>query len=154
MKKTIIKTRFRAFYKRNKGFTLVEILVSAVIVMLCIVVIVAMLRKGREIDITDRYRRLAKAIIASEFELPKYHRTQYQTLRTSTGTTTRTETIDYRGAESDIVGTLETKIGAEATIPATGSDTLGYVPVTISMFWSSVDGNDTITLTKQITGAE
>lgn len=147
MKKTIIKTRFRAFNKKNKGFTLVEILVSAVIVMLCIVVIVAMLRKGREIDINDRYRRLAKAIIAAEFETPQLHYSNYSSL--VTGVTSKTVTIDERGAESDITGNLTTTIGSIGNIAG-----IDYIPVTITVSWTTVDGDDAITLTKQITGAK
>lgn len=152
MKNTIIKTRPRAFYKRNKGFTLVEILVSAVIVMLCIVVIVAMLRKGREIDINDRYRRLAKAVITAEFETPKLHYSNWDDLHDNylnTTTVLNDVIIDKRGAESDITGDLTTTIGNTDNIAG-----VVYIPVTINLSWQTVEGNDAITLTKRITGAK
>ena len=151
MKKSIIKTRFRAFYKRNKGFTLVEILVSAAIVMLCIIVIVAMLRKGREIDINDRYRRLARAFIAAEFETPKLHYSNWDSLlaNVNTSTVVNDVIIDKRGAESNITGDLTTTIGNIDNIAG-----VVYIPIKINLSWQTVDGNDTITLTKRITDAQ
>lgn len=151
MKTPIIKTMFRAFYKRKNGFTLIELLVSATIIMLCIIGVVAMLRKGREIDINDRYRRLARTIVVYEFETPKFHYSNYSdSLLPNAGVTTnKSVIIDKRGAESDITGTLTTEIGIISNIAG-----VDYIPVTISASWSTVDGNDAITLTKHITGAE
>lgn len=139
--------------KSEKGFSLVELLVAATITMLCIISIVAMLRKGREIDINDRYRRYARAIVVSEFEKSKFHYNQYTNLLTQAGTVTKTVVIDDRGTESDITGTLTTTIGAQDFIAAADGMNVPYIPVTINVSWSTPDGNDNITLTKHIAQA-
>jgi Tfp pilus assembly protein PilV len=133
-----------------QGFTLVELLVAATIAVLCITSVVAMLIKGREIDVNDRYRRYARALVVSEFEDPQYNYIQYVNLLTKAGTTTKKVTIDTRGAESDIEGVMTTTIGAETLAAAAGGMNLPYIPVTISINWTTSDGNDMVTLTKLI----
>ena len=139
--------------KSEKGFSLVELIVAATITILCIISIVVMLRKGREIDINDRYRRYARSIVVSEFEKTKFHHNQYTNLLTQAGATTQSVVIDDRGAESDITGTLTTTIGAQDSIAAADGMQVPYIPVTINISWSTTDGNDNITLTKQIAQA-
>ena len=144
--------KYMARLLNRNGFTLVELLVSSIIIVLSIVAIVAMLRKGREIDINDKYRRKARTIVMSEFEAPKFHYSRYPNL--VTGTTTRTDTIDARKSASPILGTLTTIIGAVDSTTASNGYRIAYRPVTMSIVWSTVDGSDTITLTKRITRAE
>ena len=143
----------KVHYKRQRGFTLIEMLVSATIVMLCIIAIVAMLRKGREIDINDKYRRLARAIVVTEYENPKYHHSQYSNLRTPI-IKDSTVIIDDRGADSDITGVLRTAISAEATITSLTGTAVPYIPVIISIAWETVDGKDTISISKYISEAQ
>lgn len=135
----------------SKGFTLVELMVAAAIAILCITSVVAMLMKGREINTGDKYRRYSRALVISEFEDPQYHYSQYATIKTLIGTTTETVTIDKRGSYGDIQGTMTKIIGAEATISASGGANLPYIPITISIHWTTSDGSDTLTLTKFIT---
>ena len=148
-----VKSFFKYSRINRKGFTLVELLVSATIGLLCIVAIVAMLRKGREIDINDRYRRLARSIIAAEFEAPLFDlgHTPYDTLKTKIGSSERDRTVTI----DNITGPLTVTIGAENTFPAYDGDALVYIPVTITVSWITKDGNnDAITLTKQIANAQ
>ncbi len=137
----------------NKGFTLVELLVAATIAILCITSVTAMLIKGREIDVGDRYRRYVRALVISEFENPQFHFNQYVNLLNQAGTTTRNVTIDTRGAYDDIPGSLTTVIGAQTAASASDGANIPYIPVTITLAWATVDGNDNITLTKFITQA-
>ena len=140
----------------KKGFTLVELLVSATIILLCIVAIVAMLRKGRDIDINDRYRRNARAIVVSEFENPQYAYIRYQTLKAKADPngfeSERTNVvIDSLPGGNVLTGTLTTSIGAERTETASdGTTNVPYIPLTIKMEWSTIDGDDNITITKYI----
>ena len=139
--------------RTKKGFTLVELLVAATIAILCITSVTAMLIKGREIDVGDRYRRYARALVISEFENPQFHFTQYVNLLSKIGTTEREVTIDTRGAYDDIPGKLTTVIGAQATAAASDGANIPYIPVTITLAWTTTDGDDAITLTKFITQA-
>lgn len=138
----------------EKGFTLIELLVSATITILCILSIVVLLRKGREIDINDRYRRYARALVVSEFENPRFNFTQYTNLLTQAGTTSQAVTIDDRGPASDITGTMRTTIGAQTTMTAANGTVTPYIPVTIRVSWNTVDGADTVSVAKYITQAQ
>ncbi|MBN1982872.1 MAG: type II secretion system protein [Chitinivibrionales bacterium] len=56
------------------GYSLVELLVAAVILTLIIAVVVASIRKGSEIDVADNYRRQARALIINLMETDFNHR--------------------------------------------------------------------------------
>jgi competence protein ComGC len=136
----------------GKGFTLVELLVSSIIVMLSIAAIVSMLRKGREIDVNDRYRRNARAIVNSRFESPQFDYTRYSVLLTQTGVTTENNiVIDSLANGTVITGTLTTTIEAAITTPASDGVNVPYIPITINLAWQTIDGNDNIIITKFIT---
>ncbi len=139
--------------KQIKAFTLVELLVAATIGILCVTSVIVMLQKGRAIDTTDRYRRYAKALVISEFESAALHHAQYANLKTMAGTTSRTVTIDARGDYENIDGTMSVAIGAETLIASSDGTNVPYIPVTITLTWNSVDGNDNISFTKYITQA-
>lgn len=145
--------RKKILLQKSKGFTLVELLVAATIAILCITSVTAMLIKGREIDVGDRYRRYARAHVISEFENPQYHFSQYVNLLNQAGTITQNVTIDTRGAYDDIPGVLTTTIGAEALMSSSDGTNVPYIPITISLAWSTKDENDNITLTKYLTQA-
>lgn len=136
-----------------KGFSLVELLVAATIGILCITSVVAMLQKGREIDINDKYRRYAKALVISEFEDQKLHFSQYVNLLNKAGTTTENVTIDTRGAYNNISGILTTTIGNETIAFSSDGTNVPYILITIAIAWSTTDGNDNLAITKFITQA-
>jgi len=133
----------------NRAFTLVELVVASGIILLTILVLAAMLRKGREIDINDKYRRKARAIVVSKFDEPAFHYSRYNSL--NSGTQTTTDTID---AAIPILGTVTTAIGDQATHTAANAYALQYRPVTIRVVWTTMDGADSVSLTKYITRAE
>ncbi len=135
----------------TKGFTLVELLVAASIAILCITSVTAMLIKGREIDVGDRYRRYARACVITEFEQPQFHFSQYVNLLNQAGTTTQSITIDTRGAYDNISGVLTTTIGSQTTASSSTGINVPYIPVVITITWSTSDGNDTLSLTKYLT---
>ncbi len=146
-----MKTKVRTITCNNKGFTLVELLVASTIAILCISSIVTMLIRSREIETGDRYRRYARALVISELEDSKYHHTQYTTLKTSVGTTTKNVIIDTRGNYDDIQGTMTVSIGAEDVRTSSDGVDFNFVPISVTISWSTTDGNDSITLTKTIT---
>lgn len=137
----------------KKGFTLVEVLVSATLIILCTIAIVAMLRKGREIDINDRHRRFARAIIAAEFETPKFHYSNYSGLPSLIINPYKV-TLDERGTTDtgdDLLGTVTIDIAPQDD--ATYS-TIPFIKVTITVEWPKGNQKDDITLHKYITGAQ
>ncbi len=138
--------------KYKNGFTLIELLISSTIIIFCIISVVTMLRKGREIDINDRYRRLARTIVVSGFESPQFDFVNFEYLTTLAGSNPTVQTgviIDSTGTQKTITGTLTTKIDNVNAKIFSGM-AVPYIPVTISMAWQTSDGSDQITLTKFI----
>jgi Tfp pilus assembly protein PilV len=146
----------RPRYSNAGGFTLVELLVASIILFIAILGIVGITRKGREIDTNDNNRRLARAIMMGRFESPQFQYAQYENLKlmSGNGTSNTTVTINDRSTPldqtDDITGTLATTISAEQTTIAQGI-TVPYITVTMQMTWNELQGQQTITLAKQIT---
>lgn len=63
------KSRTAPLPRNSKGgFTLVELLVAGVIVLIAVVAVVAIVRQSTELQVTDHNRRQARAVIMNEFE--------------------------------------------------------------------------------------
>ncbi|MCL2688677.1 MAG: prepilin-type N-terminal cleavage/methylation domain-containing protein [Chitinispirillia bacterium] len=54
--------------KGKSGFTIVELLVAAVIVLVAVIAVVAVVRKSTDLQITDYHRRQARAVAVGYFE--------------------------------------------------------------------------------------
>jgi prepilin-type N-terminal cleavage/methylation domain-containing protein len=135
--------------RRRTGYTLVETLVAAAILAIVIMSTIAVVRKGRELDITDRHRRVARAIITAEFELPKYDCSGYRNL--IDGTTTRQVVIDpHNGSVGNTLkGTLTVMVRqGTATFGAAG--TIPYRAVYITVHWLEPQGTETVSIKKRI----
>jgi Tfp pilus assembly protein PilV len=130
----------------NGGFSLVELLVASSIMVIAIVSIVTIVRKGGEMDVTDRHRRMARSIINSTFESTEYSPASYSTLANAT----RPVVIDPRDTlttADNLNGTLQITVtpgsvnGANATV-------VPYKNVTMTVAWSEPEGSQSVTLTR------
>jgi type II secretory pathway pseudopilin PulG len=141
---------------RKKGFTLVEMLVSASVLAISIVSIVAVVRKGQELSNTDSHRRAAATIIASKFENSTYNFLNYNNL--TAGTTNSTVIIDPRGtgATDDLTGNLAINIGAQQTMTGTSLISVQYKIITMTVTWTEPGdaAQGSVSLTKWITIAQ
>lgn len=132
----------------HRGFSLVEVLVAAVIVALSVVSVVGFVRKGQEQVAIDKHRRMARAVIERQFQQLKYSPANYPNLLLNTSSTlSPSPVID---AALSITGTLTTTISVEQT-KTVNSIAIPYCDVTMTMSWTELGGrSETITIDKWI----
>jgi len=136
-----------------RGYTLVELLVSSAILAISIVSIVAMIRKGRELDSTDGHRRRVRAIIDSCFESDAYQPANYGALAGAANVSVVVEPSGY-GRASNLTGSLSvtlTPAAAEDSVAANGGIFVHFRQVTASVVWTEPEGSQTLTLAKRLT---
>ena len=141
--------------KDQAGFTIVEVLVAAVILSLSVVGTVAMVRKSQDMISQDKNRRAARGFIVKTLEQSSFEPENYAALTTST--TTQSVSIN---AAASINGTLITEISDEQT--QTGaSNTFGvavdipYREITVTVKWNETgDKKDSVQVWKRIANVQ
>ncbi|MBN1128171.1 MAG: hypothetical protein JXA71_04260 [Chitinispirillaceae bacterium] len=133
------------------GFSLVEVMVSAVFVALSVAAVVSAVSTGVRLQVTDNERRQARALIKSLFE-EQYDFRNYQSI---VPTTARTETVVIDERDGSLLqGELTTTV--EDVSPAT--DNGCAVParqVTLTCKWNTDPQTvDSIRLTKIVAQAQ
>jgi len=150
MRKTIIQ-------KDDKGFTLVELIVSAGIIGLTIFVLVGVIRKGNEIAVTNVHAQRAHAILDSCLENSKFHYSNYANLAASVAANVNEPVesivIDPRGTRADLIGTLSKTIvtGTDLSAGTGGKDPVPYLRITVRISWPEAQDVQTDSLVKIIT---
>lgn len=133
--------------KQNKknGFSLVELLVAALILAIATVAVVSMIRKSREIQLSDNHRQEVRAIINAEFE-KSYGYRQFSSI--SVRDTSMNVVIDNRTG-TPLTGTMYVSIDSSSE-PATGTS-VPIKRVTLAIAWTEADSErDSISLTKWV----
>ncbi|MFW5813351.1 MAG: prepilin-type N-terminal cleavage/methylation domain-containing protein [Fibrobacterota bacterium] len=129
------------------GFTLVELLTSAVILAIAVAAIVAVVRKGREMQIIDYHRRQARVEIQQTFE-SLYDYRKYPGPDLLAGDSV---VIDER--QEGVLKARRRTVVTDDTVNISGSD----VPVrkiTVTLNWREIDGSDeSVSLSKWISDA-
>jgi Tfp pilus assembly protein PilE len=125
----------------RRGVTLVELLVGVIVLTLAILAIIAVVTKGRELQVTDNHRRQARAIIDSLMEA-KYDDRDYALI--SDTTVGRTHTLGPGFAA------MITEDVADQTLTVAG-DAFPVKVVTITVRWNEAEGADSIGIQKIIT---
>jgi hypothetical protein len=127
----------------------VEVLVAAAIISLSAIAIVAVVRKGREIDVNDLHRRTARAIICAKLDSRLYSYSNYANL--SAGTTTETDTLDYRlSGGSVLTGTLTKTITGPVTKATNNGLNVDGIIINMRMIWSEAGYSDSLKIEKWI----
>ncbi|KMQ50774.1 hypothetical protein CHISP_2297 [Chitinispirillum alkaliphilum] len=131
----------------HNGFTLVELLVSATILSIIVVSVVAIFVKGREIQVVDQNRREARSIVQNLFEYD-YNNKNFDHL--NFGDTSFTIHLN-RGYSDSIPATVSTQINSNYfTI---GDQDLETKKISVSIDWIELDGaEETISLSKWLAG--
>jgi type II secretory pathway pseudopilin PulG len=130
------------------GYSLAELLVAVAIFSLTILAIVAVLRKGSELTVTDLHRKRAQALVDSCFESGSYQGSNYANLAGAS----RAVLIDPRNESNsgdDLSGALTITVAVD-TNKASGTN-IEYKRVTASVQWTEPEGAQTITLQKYLT---
>ena len=121
--------------KRNpNGFTIVEVLVAAIVVSVSIIGTVSLVRKAQELTSLDRHRRAARLIIDSRLEQATYQQMNYAGL--VPGTMTQEVEIEPPSASSAaIAGTLQISVTGVLKKAGTGGKDMPYKDVVLSVAW-------------------
>lgn len=113
-----------------KGSSLVELLVAIGVISLAAIMVVAIVNKGRELQVSDKHRREARTIIDSVM-VTRYDNRDYLTI-TSSADSTRTDSIVidkmFRGVVSQRVRNATTVINGLPSVP--------MKRVTVSVRWA------------------
>ncbi|MBN2036990.1 MAG: type II secretion system protein [Chitinispirillaceae bacterium] len=125
---------------KNRGFTLVEILVAAVVISLSLFATIAMVRKAQELTSLDRHRRAARAIIERTLETPTYTRDAYYGL--AAGTQNQNVLIDKR---NNLQGTLTVTVGNEQNINGAMGIAIPHKRITMTVTWQERSAANTTT---------
>ncbi|MBD3316627.1 MAG: prepilin-type N-terminal cleavage/methylation domain-containing protein, partial [Chitinivibrionales bacterium] len=128
----------------NSGFTLIETLTSATVFSIAVVALVAVVRTGRQLEITDLHRRRARAIVDSCFEDSVYNFLNYDDIPPIAANAGSTVVIDPRvpaDPDDDLPGTLWVDISI-LTSP------LEHKKLVASVRWREPEGMDTVRLEK------
>ena len=130
----------------NKGFSLVEMLVAAVVIALSLFATVAMVRKGQEMIALDQHRRTARGIIERTLESQTYQPENYAGL---VAPANQNFTIDV-----NIQGTLSVAVGAEQ--PAINGTAAPYRAITATMTWTELGQAtaETVSISKWISDVQ
>jgi Tfp pilus assembly protein PilV len=125
------------------GFTLVETLVAAALLTIVIVSLAAMVRKGREMEITDKHRRQARLIINSLLESQTYNYANFAALTACTNT--QHPLLDNRNG-IPLTGTLTITVTDET------EQAIAVKKIRMSLTWpQNPPYEDSITIDKWIT---
>lgn len=144
-----------AHTRSSMGYTLVEVLTAAAILAVVIFAIIAVVRKGRELQVSDNHRRQARAIIRAKLEKEFYYR-DYNLI--AAGTTTEVETLAVRDG-GPVTATLTTTVSDSDTLNAANSTPIPTKQVTVKAVWNETGAEagttvaDSIVITKWLAKA-
>lgn len=131
------------------GFTLVEVLISAVIMALSVIAIVTVIRKSWDINIDNLHRRQARTIIINHLELSDNQYSNFSTLCAACCAngcnSTETVTID-----KNLTGILNINVTSNNSLVIDGI-TIPLLIVTVKLKWQEMDYMDSVSVEKWLT---
>ncbi|MBN1129715.1 MAG: hypothetical protein JXA71_12045 [Chitinispirillaceae bacterium] len=132
------------------GFTLIEVLVSGMLLVLAVTAAVAVVGTGSQLSVSDNDRRQARAVVRTVFE--RLYDYRDFNIIPDHGTTVEEILIDERMG-NPLFGRLTRTVTTETI--STGSGTpLSVKRVDLMIRWTSSDGTvDSLTLTKVVARA-
>lgn len=130
-------------FLQHAGHTLVEMAVAGGILMIALVSVFAMVRKGQELISIDKHFREARGAIVRTFENSLYQPENYSNI--STGTTSQDVLID---GKKSLHGTIAISIGSEQ--PSINGVSLPFREIQASVSWTEMAGTGTYTETVRV----
>jgi hypothetical protein len=115
----------------TRGFSLVETLVAAAVVSIAVIAVVAVIRKGSEQMVVNKHRGVARAIVDSTLEGPRFYPENYQTIPATIA--------------SDVVA-LTSNLNATRTFTITSATIAGEIPykdIKVRLQWTEPSGGAT-----------
>jgi prepilin-type N-terminal cleavage/methylation domain-containing protein len=132
--------------RARQGFTLVEILVSAIIIGIAIVAVVAVARKSREMDITFNHHRKARVLIDSCFESAEWQYPNYDNFANRQDSVL----VDPRSAGGQVLkGLLSISVALDSTAGSVGGN-VRYKNVNATLTWMEPEGTQSVSMKKSV----
>ncbi|MDR0305831.1 MAG: type II secretion system GspH family protein [Chitinispirillales bacterium] len=151
-------------YTKKGGFTIVELLISAVIMIIATFAVIVVVRKATDIDVEDHHTRQARMIIMEIFERDfdyrmyasgLYGNGKYQIQPDQTSFETEFDVvIDSRDLHSEpLMGRLSLKVEHDEV--TAGALNVDIHRVTAMVIWTEIgEVMDTVTLSKILAATE
>jgi prepilin-type N-terminal cleavage/methylation domain-containing protein len=142
--------------RSERGFSLVELMVSATVLGLATIGALSMIGTGRALDAEEVFRRQAYQFAAAALEDAKYG---YQNYPLAAGTTNRAIQLQIDGGQK-VNATLISTVGAEqntdlqAAPPAGGTIPIPYQQVTVKVRWPTASPTDSVSFSKWVANAQ
>jgi type II secretory pathway pseudopilin PulG len=131
------------------GYTLVEVLVSGILLVFSVTAAVAVVGTGSQLTASDNDRRQARAVIRSVFE-QSYDYRDFNSI--TLGSSVEEIAIDERMG-TPLLGQLTHTVSAE-TFTAGSGTSLSVKRIVLSLHWTSTDGMaDSLSFTKIVARA-
>lgn len=133
---------------RQQGYTLIELMVSSVVLGLAVVGTTTLWRNGREFEQQGDVRRQAFQALVGAMEAPEYHFSRYATAANWSGTA-----LLDSGTTSSVTGNLTLEVSPERSdLWGTGADMnlVHYKSVTGKITWTLAGKPDSLKLTKRL----
>jgi len=136
---------------RSSGFSLVEVMVSGVLVAFSAAAVISVVSSGARLQVTDNDRRQARTLIKSEFE-EHYDFRDYSTI-VSNITQTEAVVIDEREG-NQLQGTLTRRV-KDTSVTTSSGTTLPAINVVITCAWNTdPQSADSLTMSKIVAQAQ
>jgi type II secretory pathway pseudopilin PulG len=119
-------------FRSTAGFSLAEVLISAILVTICLAAVGVVVRVGTQLQTTDNNHRQARAILRSTFENEFCFR-QYATIPDSASTNI---IINIDPRDGNILQGEMTKLTASDTVTATNGTSLPVKKITLTLRWN------------------
>lgn len=131
----------------KNGFTLVEILVAAAILVIVIVAAITALRKGAELEVSDNHRRAARALATSVLER-NFNYSQYYLVNAGT-VVYPNDTIDLRNGTAPLRADVVRSVVVLDTLRNVSGKNIPVQKVTVTVKWQEPgSGVDSILVEK------
>jgi len=133
----------------QRGFTLIEVLVASLIILVMILATVSVMRHGQQVQALDQQRNRVRQFLVSQLEKPEFAHARFDSV--ALGTLTDSLILDDRGTpgggddlKASIVTTIDSAITTIDTVQ------IPRKRIQIRADWTSIDGSETLTLEKWI----
>lgn len=135
----------------QKGFTIVEVLVAALLILLMIMGASAAMRSGQQVSALDRQRNIVRQEIISILEKAEYMHSNFELLVETNGLPGTQIVLDDRGTTNvtddlkanSITSVIDTSLMIDSKV-------VPFKRIRSEANWSSLDGADTLILEKWI----
>jgi len=130
---------------QNAGFTLIEVLVAGLVMLLMVLATTALMRHGQQVAALDHQRNLARHAMVTELEKSQYDHARFDSLQASNSTYSFTlDNRDTPETSDDLQGTLRIQVDSANIL--VNSHTIPRKRVSATTYWNSLDGSDTLSM--------